>query len=456
MKQKRILSVVLCCAMLLSATACKQTPPPTEPTEPTEPHEHVLGDWELGKATGCGEEGREDRRCACGYTESRPIAKTAHEFGDYNICKGCGFVNFDPNADFVELGILTTSIYGTKKTANYAWDVKLWDGKIYRGAGDYDKNSGAPPIYAFNIATQSWEMTGYSCDQAIHRFVEIGGKLYAPGIDPTGGWTYGDYYVLESNGWHQIQNLPNGIHNFDMIEFNGMIFAGLGTETPSKTVAYSKDGGKSYGFVPLYKNGAPMDLSGYEWTRTYEFTQYNGQLYALISAWGSIGSRYMLFRYDDGKMVFLRDAGSLMGGSGVSRNYWNGKFELNGVGYLAAGGLYAITDFSREYGAKKIQMPQKETVVDALLKDGVIYTLCYTNVIDPSTYKRIGYTITVYQSTTGQAGSFTKVLSHDYCSMPISFEYDGNHFYIGTGAAVSGSTAKTGMVLRAKPGCEGQ
>ena len=457
MKKRNFLLIVLCCAMLLSATACKQTPPPTEPTEPTEPHEHVLGDWELGKATGCGEEGREDRRCACGYTESRPIAKTAHEFGDYDICKGCGFVNFDPNADFVELGVACKLWYGKKTLPNVPWDIKLWNGKIYRGAGDYDKNSGGTPIFAYNIATQSWEDPGLTGDEAIHRFVEINGTLYAPGIDPTTSWVWGNYYVLKPDGkWDAIQNIPNGVHNFDMIEYDGKIFVGSGTEAAQNTVGVSEDGGKTYKYLPLYKDGEPMDLYSYRWSRTYEFTIYQGKLYALISMQMGIGSMTALYRYEDGKMVYVRNAYDLVGGISAGRNYWDGKFEFGNACYITAGHLYAITDFSdMEGGKEKIEMPGKENVSDAFLKDGTIYTLCYTELKNPSNHNRVGYTVTIYKSTTGKTGSFTKVLSYDYAGMPISFDYDGNHFYIGMGVADGSNASKSGMVLRVKPGYEG-
>jgi len=440
--------------MLLSVAGCHQTPPPA----PTEPHEHTFGDWILQKATGCAEEGREDRRCACGYTESRPIAKTAHEFGDYDICKGCGYVDFDPNADFAELGVACKLWYGKKTTPTVPWDIKLWNGRIYRGAGDYDKNSGSTPIFAYNIATQSWETPGQTSDESIQRFVEIDNTLYAPGIDPTTSWVWGNYYVLEKNGiWRMVQSIPNGVHNFDMIEFDGKIFAGLGTEVVENTVAVSEDGGRSYKFLPLYKDGAPMDLTSYRWSRTYEFTVYNGTLYALISMQMGFGSMTSIYRYEEGKMVYVRNGYDLVGGISTGRNYWDGKFEFGGASYLTAGYLYAVTDFSDMDGGKeKIEMPGKENVSDACLKDGVIYTLCYKEIKDPHTHNRTGYATTIYKSTSGKAGSFTQVLTYDYPSMPISFDYDGNHFYIGMGVANGDNAAKSGMVLRVKPGYEGQ
>ena len=291
MKFKSFLLILLCCAMLLSAAGCQQQPTPTEP-----PHQHTFEDWKLQQAALCSQEGRETRYCTgCGFVESRAIPKEAHVLGNYNICKACKYVDFDDNANFVELGVVCDYLYGKTDLPKSAWDIKIWNGKVYRGAGDYDKNSGSTPFYSYNIATKSWEQLSFASDEAIHRFIEINGTLYSPGIDPTEGWSEGNYYVLEGNVFQQVRNLPNGIHCFDMIEFDGKIFAGVGTETTANTVAVSEKGGSGWKFVPLYQDGKPMALSGYEWSRTYEFVEYNGDLYALISLRMGIGSLFQPF-----------------------------------------------------------------------------------------------------------------------------------------------------------------
>ena len=60
------------------------------------------------------------------------------------------------------------------------------------------------------------------------------------------------------------------------------------------------------------------------------------------------------------------------------------------------------------------------------------------------------YHTVIYKSTTGEKGSFTEVASYDYGGFPMCFDYDGEHFYVGTGLnAIDDS--KLGMVLRVKP-----
>ncbi len=51
---------------------------------------HTFGDWTVTKAATCTAEGTETRTCKdCGETETRAIAKTAHEYVN-GVCKNCG------------------------------------------------------------------------------------------------------------------------------------------------------------------------------------------------------------------------------------------------------------------------------------------------------------------------------------------------------------------------------
>lgn len=440
--RKRVTAAVLAFVMCISLWGCGK-PFATEPK-----CEHQYGDWLVKTRATCAKEGREERICmVCYDSESRQLPMIAHSYKEgSNLCQKCYYVDFAPDAELVELGIVSQRSYGPESLANSAWDIKIWNGQVFRGAGDYDKNTGATPIFAFDIATQRWQNYGTVPDMAIHGYEVIDGMLCAAGIDPSGGWDLGNYYYLEDGKWKKKRTIPNGIHNFDMIEFDGKIFAGMGTEDADDTVAVSTDGGETFTYVPLYKDGEPFDTSGYKWTRTYEFTEYNGQLYALLSFQLGIGSKHMIFRYEDGKMVWISDqVFPLIGGISVGRKYWNGEFEFDGACYLTANALYAIRDFSNQESYEKIKMPGGENVADAFLRDGVIYTLAFKQ--DNKTKE---YNVTIYKSATGKTGSFTPVAEFTYSVPPISFDYDGNHFYVGMGYN-NGAKAKSGMVLRVKP-----
>lgn len=474
---KRIICIVLALLLVLSMTACGKAPadnngttipttqaadtPTTTPTNgpagtsattpttapTTAPHtNHTFGNWTTQTAASCQKEGIQVRRCSeCSFTENRPIAKLAHSFNANHICKKCYYVEFDENAPLVELGIICDNWYDSGSKATYPWDIKVWNGKVYRGAGDYDKNSGATTILSYDIATHTWDASYKAKDEAIHGFVEINGTLCAPGIDAQENWTYGNYYILDEKGnWQKQRNLPNGVHNFDMIESNGKIFAGLGTETVGDTVAVSSDGGKSFVFAPLYKDGNPYDLSKFDHSRTYEFATLNGTVYALIGLYPKSGSTvWGIYRYEDGKMHYMAEGRTLLDGTEFSRKYFGGTFELNGTCYLTARRLYAIQDFSNPSSWQGVSMPNQGKVSDAILRDGVIYVLSSRQNKD-KTFHTI-----IYKSTTGQPGSFEEFASYDYSGFPLSFDYDGTHFYVGT-STNSLDKSKIGMVLRVK------
>lgn len=433
------LSILLAASLCLTLLGCGKPEPV---------HQHTFGDWRTTTAATCKKEGIQRRTCSeCNFEESRNIEKEPHTYrANSNICKSCRYVNLDDNATVVEMG--NTTSYPADSVANYVWDVKIFDGKIYRGAGDYDKNSGDTDFILFNLTDSRWETAGTATDEAIHCYVEIDGKLYAPGIDSrdSGGWSLGNYYVLEDGKWQKVRNVPNGIHCFDMIGFDGKMYIGVGTETTEDTVAVSSDAGKSWSYLPLHNSdGEKFDTSPYEWSRTYAFAEYNGTFYALLQfkKTGATAYDMLIFRYDDGKMVYAA-ANTITGR--VSRNYWQSAFEWNGKCFITANGLYAVTDFAKPDTHKKIELPNKEMVSDAVVYNNEIYVLsCLFN--EDSTIKTV-----IYKSATGEEGSFTEVVSFDYGARPYSFDYDGTYFYVGTGMALSKDYIdKTGMLLRVNP-----
>ena len=420
-----------------------------EPAKPTKPaHEHTFGNWTTASSPTCSKEGTERRICTtCKEEELRPVAKMDHSYKDgSNMCSSCWTVKFDDNATVVEMGNIAN--YEAGNAANYVWDVHIFDGKIYRGAGDYDKNSGNTTFMVFNLEKSKWEIAGTATDEAIHTFVEIDGKLYAPGIDSrdSDGWAWGNYYVLENGEWVKNRNIPDGIHCFDMIGFDNKIFVAMGGNNEQQMIAVSSDGGKTFSHLPIYRGSNPLNPSGYDpkWFRSYDFVVYKGNLYALLTYRLTSNGIYAkdIYRYEGDKMVYVgRDNFS----NRVGRNNWQAAFEWKDTCYIAAKGLFAITDFSGPTNKQAIAMPGGEIVSDAILHNDTMYTLGYKENADGS------YQVVIYKSTTGTADSFIQVASFQYNGIPYSFDFDGNYFYVGIGQPSANDATKAGMMLRVKP-----
>lgn len=435
---KRILSVLLCCGTLLSLGGCKKEPAPQP--QATE-HQHILGEWTVKTKATCQQEGLEQSTCTqCGAAETRKVDKLPHEPDAYNICKNCRYVEFDNAADLVELGIPTAAWYDPDAVANCAWDLKVWNGKLYRGAGDYDKNSGKAVIWAYDIANRQWQYTFETSDEAIHRFIEIDGKLYTPGVDPTEDWDLGNHYVLDGEKWTKIRSIPNGIHNYDMVEFDGKIFAGIGVSAPNSPVVMSADKGQTFSFVPLYKDGTQVDTTGMTFIRVYEYMVFNDQLYAYVT----LDSNKEIYRFEGDKMVWVGKSSGLVYNKRTNINYFNAKFQLGDTYFLVSNHLIGVKDFADLSTAGRALLPQNEYVSDALLSNGLMYVLAYRQK-DDGTYQTV-----IYSSKTGLTGSFTEVLQFDYPVPPTCFTLDGDYFYIGMGSKHA-THAKNGMLLRVKP-----
>lgn len=429
----RLTALVLCTGSLLAG--CKK---PAEPAEPA--HVHTFTDWTLQATASCKYEGREDRYCTeCGEKEERPIPKTPHDLGAYNICRTCSAVEFDEDAALVELGNVVAPWYDAGAVANCPWDLVVWDGILYRAAGDYDKNSGITPIWGYNIADKTWKLTGEAKDEALHRFIDICGILTSPGIDPRQDWRLGNFHILQDGAWRQVRNLPNGVHNFDMVGFDDKIFAGLGVEEGNSPCVMSTNGGQTFDFVPLYKDGQKVDTKGKTYIRIYEYMVYQNQLYALVS----LDSDYSFYRFEVDKLVYVGDARRYIVSDRSSFNYLNSKVEWGDTLYMVNNVLWAMKDFADPSANKVVKMPNGEKVADALLLGDVLYTLAYAQKAD-GTYETV-----IYKSATGAEGSFTEVLRFDYAVPPCSFTQDSGYFYIGMGSKKMIHTAN-GMVMRAK------
>lgn len=445
MKKFTFLLVVLLC---LSLWGCAKENDSSAASQESTGHQHIFEDWHLSRVATCKYEGVETRKCTeCGFEEERATPKEPHSFrNNTKICKVCQFVDLSGDETVVEMGNMTIYAYDYGSVATYAWDVMVWNGVIFRGAGDYDKNSGDTSFWTFDLAEGRWSSTGTATDEAIHRFVEIDGKLYAPGIDSRdgSGWDLGNYYVLEDGKWQKVRNVPQGIHCFDMIGFDGKMFIGVGTGESQKVVGISTDKGESWTYLPMYKDGQLMDVSGHnqDWSRCYEFVEFDGKLYALVSFKEESGYVREIFVYEDGKMVYV---GSGAFGGRVSRNYWQSKFEFNGKCFITAKGLYAVTDFSKPDSITQVKLPDGETATDAILYNNEMYVLS-CKLQEDGSYKTV-----IYKTATGEAGSFTEVVSYDYEGIPYSFDYDGKYFYVGIGAGSKNDATKAGMMLRIKP-----
>lgn len=381
----------------------------------------------------------EPKKCtACGLTEG---AVGTHNYVN-NVCAACYRVNAKDTDTFLEIG--SPMSYTTGNPAHCACALTEWSGLIYRGGGDYDKNSGKTDIWAYDPAGLKWIKTGTANDECISKFINLNGVLTAPGIDPCEDQTYGNYYQLISGKWQKIRKIPGGIHNFDMISFEGKTFVALGVAVGKQPVKYTTDG-EAYTDVPLYKNGSKVKVSSYQWVRAYEFFVKDDQLYALMGIRSSNYEDFYVYRYTGDKMEYVGEAYTFIYGAGSSSfNYVSADFTFNGEFYVAANGFFKITDFATASGIQKIQLPQYESVKDVVIEGDTAYLL--SNVYN---YKDSNKPVRVAIYKTKDMKNFEELTSFQYEITALSMvKYDG-FLYLSVGHAAK-TNIKNGTIIRIK------
>ncbi len=335
-------------------------------------------------------------------------------------CVFCTACNSSPK----ELCVQLTNRYENGEVARCIWDMYLKDNKIYLGGGDYDTNSGPTDICAYDLKKKEIVVTGRIQDEAVLTFKEIDGQLYAPGTDPRSSSSNGDFYTLSEDGWKQHKVLPRTKHNFDLIKFEDKLYAGIGGDYTFNPIVVSEDGGETFDFIPLYKNGEelpPLDEPNF--SRCYDFYTLNGKLYSLLCFYIDGAYTFEIYCLQDGKMQFVTSATTLDFTKRAGHRVMSAKQEYNGK-------LYVITDslYSSENGSSfnKITLLNNEVVSDFIIENDVMYVLSFNKLTDDT----FDINIYTYNLNDGEIELFK---SFNYEVPALSFIKVKKSFYLGMG-----------------------
>lgn len=184
----------------------------------------------------------------------------------------------DVSARLEKLGQPSLERYPTQFYARNVWDLQLFDGRLYIGGGNSsnegpNSNAGPVPIWSFNPRSGAFSTEFSVDDEQTENFHVLNGQLTLPGHDPREDWSKGNFYRLEANAWKKYRTIPNGIHTYDLAQFGGKMYAGLGTDKDFQLAA-SSDKGATWQTFPT--------VTG----RTFTLGEFEGRL----MAWGSVPS----------------------------------------------------------------------------------------------------------------------------------------------------------------------
>jgi len=331
---------------------------------------------------------------------------------------------------YTEQGIPLENKFSASSNARTVWDMIMFDGYLYVGCGDYDKNAGPCDVMRYNLTTKKWENSGTVQDEQINRFQLVNGDLIIPGMDAKEGvydWSYGNYYQLENNEWKTVRSIPNAQHVFDIIKHNGLIFAGIGVGRGSYPVAVSSDEGISFIQVPLYKNGIAVNIDDKDDYRVYDLFYLNKHVYALFEK--------DVYRYEEGIFIYEFSWGNKI----VNANEFNlsmQKVFFKDMWFFSTGYVFCADEVNN---FKYLPLAEGVNIVDMYVDNDILYAL-HSKKID------VGYEVAVYKNESGNAEDFIKVTDFDYEIPAISLAVENNTFYFGMGIPYVFS-AKNGIIL---------
>lgn len=352
---------------------------------------------------------------------------------------------YTAGAKYVELGAPAAAYYPTDYIARVAWDMAVYDGRLYVGCGNFGSNTGPTPVLSCPVEDAgNWTTEAMLLDEQVVRFVNINGKFLIPGCDPQGRPQKGYYYELTQEGWQTYARLPHGLHNFDLAWFQGRMYAAIGTDHNDYPVAYTEDG-IHYETLPFYKDGVLRPTDKSDVIRSCNLYVLGKQLYAdfWYESSESIRTAFEMYRYNVERDCFefvadLKSAthGGMYGLAGLP--LWE-KAALGDRMFLTTGYLYYTTDFA-EY--TQVEMPHNAVVYDMVLHtDGRLYAV--------TAYEKDGgYQLTVYSIGESNPTALRTETTFFYPQMPTALAMDEDHFFIATGDWYRSGAEDNGMILQ--------
>ena len=354
------------------------------------------------------------------------------------LFSSCSFHTVISDIPFTELGIPSEGTYPTGIRARTPWDMIVWDGALYVGGGDFDANSGPLPIYRLDLETNEWSASDLLPEEEFNRFCVLGDELTVPGIDPKEGWELGNYYVLNDGVWEQKRVLPNGVHCFDMVEYDGRIYAGLGVPDTESPIIVSEDGGETFVSVEMQKDGERVDTTGLDTVRVYDLFILGDRLYASFLYGNGSPYAYELYRYENGVFVFDNDWNGKVKRRAISYRMICEKVEYNDRLYLATGNLYTTSDLDE---MTVVTFPYSAAVFDLAVDGGRLYALCARRQDDGNVR------ISVWRKSGTGITNFIQLFNFEYPIAPISFAVSNGVFYIGM-SDTANENELNGMILK--------
>lgn len=343
---------------------------------------------------------------------------------------------------YINLGAPAADYYDALR-ARCAWDMIIHDGRLYVGSGDYDWNTGGAVVLSCPVNDAgNWTKEATLPDEQVGRFIDYNGVLTIPGFDPVGDAPVGTYYEKIGGRWQTVDTLPYALHNFDLLWFEGQLFASVGSPGDQSPVVVTDDG-VNYRGIPMYKDGEPLDLEKNGVARSMNLYLLDGTIYADFWYQNTSLQRsiFEMYRYDPRQEIleFVADMktnthGGLYSPAGLP--LWE-KEALGDKMFLTTGYLYYTMDFEQY---TEVAIPGDAVVYDMMEYDGRLYILAATSGTQ--------YRTTIYSVSAADPTALRTEATFSYRLAPTSFAVDADNFFIGMGNWYNTGSAGNGTILQ--------
>ncbi len=319
------------------------------------------------------------------------------------------------------------------------WDMTFYNDKLYIGWGDYGGNLGTElggiPLIRYFDATNTWLHETILDDEQISRFFEYDGKLYMPGTDPIK--RVGSLYVGDKSGsWEILSTFDGGIHVFDMLVNDNIVYLSYGQDYGAKAVIRYSTDGETFEDIEFRYDGKPIIPKGNAFARSYNLFSFNGEIYATLSILNGSEEYGGLYKLNKTEMVFsyVGERPKQLTTGGLAPEF-DGEFLGH---YFYADGTLSYTDNIEDAESWKTLEGINGKVTCAKVIDESLYFVAYRQNGEK-------YTSTLYK--TKDLKTTEVVYSLDYNAYIQSFCYGNGKFYLGTGCDKTKPNSAAGTVF---------
>ena len=237
------------------------------------------------------------------------------------------FENLDPDASPGELIVLndpSNMVFAFSPTnLEGVWDLEVYDDKLFIAACSQPVAIDGGEIIAYDYGSNSYQWEYDVWEQGVVQLRTFNGKLFVPGIDSQGSWDWGNFYIYDGNSWTMKSTIPHGIHVFDLVFYQGAMYATTGTDLDNYSAKIYKSSDEGETWTEEY-SVAPV---GTGHRRFYMMGVYDDTLYVQSDLKEPEGK--VLFKFDGSNYTTI-SFDSLVSSVGNLEQYNDNFYFLNG------------------------------------------------------------------------------------------------------------------------------